>query len=94
MLKKRYTSLSFAFIVKRAHKMKKEALTFEKALETLETIVSQLEKGDLSLEDALQHFEKGIVLSKECQVLLTQAELKIEQLSLETIQNADRNNDA
>jgi exodeoxyribonuclease VII small subunit len=73
--------------------MKKEALTFEKALETLETIVSQLEKGDLSLENALQNFEKGIVLSKECQDLLTQAELKIEQLSIETIQKTDKNHD-
>ena len=73
--------------------MKKEALTFEKALETLETIVSQLEKGDLSLENALQNFEKGIVLSKECQDLLTQAELKIEQLSIETIQKTDKNHE-
>jgi len=73
--------------------MKKDALTFEKALETLEAIVSQLEKGDLSLENALQNFEKGIALSKECQGLLTQAELKIEQLSIETIQNADKNHD-
>lgn len=64
--------------------MVKTVPNFEKSLEALEVIVSQLEKGDLPLEEALAQFEKGIALSKECQTLLTNAEFKIEQLSIGT----------
>ena len=54
---------------------------FEKALTELEEIVSTLEKGDLSLEAALKHFERGISLTRQCQTALKQAELKVEKLS-------------
>ena len=54
---------------------------FEKALAELEEIVSTLEKGDLSLEAALKHFERGISLTRQCQTALKQAELKVEKLS-------------
>ena len=53
---------------------------FEKALTELEDIVATLEKGDLSLESALKHFERGISLTRQCQTALKQAELKIERL--------------
>ncbi|HEV2213312.1 MAG TPA: exodeoxyribonuclease VII small subunit [Gammaproteobacteria bacterium] len=53
---------------------------FEKALAELENIVSTLEKGDLSLEAALKHFERGISLTRQCQTALKEAELKVEQL--------------
>src|SRR5579859_7659505 len=53
---------------------------FEKALAELEEIVSTLEKGDLSLEAALKHFERGIGLTRQCQASLKEAELKIEKL--------------
>jgi exodeoxyribonuclease VII small subunit len=53
---------------------------FEKALAELEGIVSTLEKGDLSLEAALKHFERGISLTRQCQTALKQAELKVEKL--------------
>ena len=53
---------------------------FEKALAELEGIVSTLEKGDLSLEAALKHFERGISLTRQCQAALKQAELKVEKL--------------
>ena len=53
---------------------------FEKALTELENIVSTLEKGDLSLEAALKHFERGISLTRQCQTALKEAELKVEKL--------------
>ena len=54
---------------------------FEQSFTELETIVSQLEKGELSLEDALKQFEKGIQLAQKCQTLLNEAEQKIELLT-------------
>lgn len=53
---------------------------FEKNLETLEGIVDALEGGDLSLEDALSHFEKGIKMTNECQQALTLAEQRVQIL--------------
>jgi exodeoxyribonuclease VII small subunit len=53
---------------------------FEKALAELEEIVATLEKGDLSLDAALKHFERGISLTRQCQTALKDAELKVEQL--------------
>jgi len=53
---------------------------FEKALAELEEIVATLEKGDLSLDAALKHFERGIALTRQCQTSLKDAELKVEQL--------------
>lgn len=55
-------------------------LKFETALTRLEETVSALEKGDLSLEEALKVFEEGIRLSKSCMKTLSEAEKKIEVL--------------
>lgn len=54
---------------------KKES--FENNIEKLEIIVTELEKGDLNLEEALAKFEEGIALSKECSKSLEEAEKKI-----------------
>lgn len=56
-------------------------ISFETSLTQLQTIVTQLEKGELSLEESLQQFEKGISLARECQEILNKAEQKIEILS-------------
>ena len=53
---------------------------FEAALKELEHIVATLEKGDLSLETSLKHFERGIALTRQCQAALKQAELKVDKL--------------
>ena len=53
---------------------------FERALAELEATVDKLEHGELSLEDALQHFERGVALARECQSALKQAEQKVEIL--------------
>lgn len=56
---------------------------FEENLSELETIVAQLESNQLSLEEALKAFEKGVKLSQDCQSVLSQAEQKV-QILLET----------
>ena len=59
---------------------KKASLNFEKALKDLEKIVENLESGDLSLEESLKSFEKGIKLTRQCQGELEKAELKVQKL--------------
>ena len=53
---------------------------FEAALEELEALVARLEEGDLSLEDSLSCFERGVHLTRTCQQALKQAEQKVEAL--------------
>ena len=53
---------------------------FERALGELEAMVDKLEHGDLSLEEALKHFERGVALTRDCQSALKQAEQKVEIL--------------
>ena len=53
---------------------------FEKALENLEKLVSSMENGELSLEDSLKAFERGIKLTRECQTALKDAEQKVQVL--------------
>ncbi|MDF1826919.1 MAG: exodeoxyribonuclease VII small subunit [Legionellaceae bacterium] len=53
---------------------------FEKSIAELEQVVTSLEKGDLSLDNALKAFEQGIGLTRTCQTLLTNAEQHVEQL--------------
>lgn len=60
---------------------KTKPIHFEKTLSELEEIVQQLEKGDLSLEDSLKQFEKGIYLARQCQDTLNQAQQKISLLT-------------
>lgn len=55
-------------------------LRFETALEALEEIVERLESGDLSLEDSLAAFEKGVGLVKVCNQRLNEVEKRIELL--------------
>lgn len=56
-------------------------ISFEKSIQELEEIVSLLEKGDLSLDESLKQFEKGVSLARMCQEKLTNAEQKIEILA-------------
>lgn len=58
-------------------------VNFEKSLKQLETLVAKLEKGELSLEDSLKHFEQGVKLTRECKQALQDAEQKISLLSNE-----------
>ncbi len=56
---------------------KPENMTFEATLTELDTIVEQLEAGDLALEDALKNFERGIALARQGQKTLTKAEQRV-----------------
>ncbi|WP_076412674.1 exodeoxyribonuclease VII small subunit [Shewanella sp. UCD-KL12] len=56
---------------------KPENLTFEESLTELERIVSDLEQGDVSLDDALKQFERGIKLVRNSQGKLEQAQQKV-----------------
>ena len=53
---------------------------FERSLAELEAIVDKLEAGDLSLDESLQQFERGVQLTRACQTALKQAEHKVEIL--------------
>jgi exodeoxyribonuclease VII small subunit len=59
----------------------KPALSFEAGIAELETVVKQLESGDLPLEKALELFEKGMQLSEACRKQLEEAESKVEILT-------------
>ena len=56
-------------------------IKFEKAMERLEQIVDELEKGDLDIDKSLQIFEEGIKMSRTCSKKLSDAEAKIEKLT-------------
>jgi exodeoxyribonuclease VII small subunit len=60
--------------------MATKSITFEKQLSDLTNIVSTLEKGDLSLEEALNQFEKGMKLATQCQQQLTDASHRIDKI--------------
>jgi len=53
---------------------------FESSLKELETLVGKMEQGELSLEESLSHFERGVQLSRTCQQALKDAEQKVEIL--------------
>jgi exodeoxyribonuclease VII small subunit len=53
---------------------------FEKALEELESLVEQLESGELNLDQSLQQFKRGVELTRHCQGVLQQAQQLVEQL--------------
>ena len=52
-------------------------VSFEDNMERLEKIVTELEKGDLNLDDSISKFEDGIKISKECNKILEEAEKRI-----------------
>ena len=58
-----------------------DKVNFETAMAELEQLVSQMEDGDLSLDDSLQAFERGIKLTRQCQQALSAAELRVKTLT-------------
>ena len=54
---------------------------FEKAMTRLESIVEELERGDLNIDKSLEIFEEGIKMSRVCSKKLNEAEAKIEKLT-------------
>ena len=64
-----------------------DELSYEQALSELEMIVSSLEVNKLPLEDSLELFERGQVLTKHCIELLDKAELRIKKLSADGLED-------
>ncbi len=69
---------------------------FETALAELEALVEKMEQGDLSLDESLKQFERGVQLTRACQQALREAEQKVQillekdgQASLETFDGED-----
>ncbi len=60
--------------------MAEKIIDFEKSLERLETLVNEMESGDLPLEEMIKHFEEGSKLVTLCSKKLTEVEQKIEKL--------------
>jgi exodeoxyribonuclease VII small subunit len=66
---------------KKSSQLTNDKLDFETAMQQLEVLVTKIETGNLSLEDSLQEFEKGIKLSRTCQASLKDAEQRVKILS-------------
>jgi exodeoxyribonuclease VII small subunit len=66
---------------------------FETALAELESLVEKMEQGDLSLDESLKQFERGVELTRSCQQALKDAEQKVQMLltknGKETLQPLD-----
>ena len=62
---------------------------FEKSLDELEKIVSRLESGDISLDESIKLFERGIKLTNDCRKTLETARQKIASLTEEERKNGD-----
>lgn len=53
---------------------------FERSLDELETLVQKMETGDLSLDESLAAYERGVALYRQCRGALEQAELRVKLL--------------
>ncbi len=62
-------------------------LTFEEALDELESIVNSLERGEISLEEAIKAYERGTELKNQCEKRLKEAKMKVEKIN--AVKNSD-----
>jgi exodeoxyribonuclease VII small subunit len=58
-------------------------LSFERAIEELESIVKRLEEGNVPLEESVAIYERGEALKRRCEELLRQAEARVEKITLD-----------
>ena len=70
-----------------AEKADPKKLTFETAIEELESIVKRLEEGKVPLEESVAIYERGEALKKRCEELLRQAEARVEKITLDASGN-------
>lgn len=64
-----------------------EGLTYEEAVAELEKIVAALESGERPLDESMRLFERGQALTKRCAELLDKAELKVQELAGESLED-------
>ena len=65
-------------------------LSFERAIEELETIVKRLEDGKVPLEESVAIYERGEALKRRCEELLRQAEARVDKITTDASGQADR----
>jgi exodeoxyribonuclease VII small subunit len=58
-------------------------MSFEEAMRELETVVTQLERGDVALEESIRLYERGAELKARCETKLKEAEEKVAQITLD-----------
>lgn len=58
-----------------------KAIDFEETLSNLEKLVARLEDGDLSLDESLAEFKRGIELTRQCQTVLENAQQTVDELA-------------
>ncbi len=75
-----YRELLLAWAAKTYNMTGKKPLNLEKSLEQLESLIDELESGDLPLDTAMKKFEEGIKLTRSCQSALKDAEQRVEIL--------------
>lgn len=63
-------------------------MSFEQAMKELETVVGQLERGDVALDDSITLYERGALLKKRCEDELKRAEEKVAAITLDANGNA------
>jgi len=66
-----------------------EKLSFEQALDQLETIVESLEQGNVPLDQSIAHYERGEALRNHCRKLLSAAEDRVEKIRLDAAGKPD-----
>ncbi len=76
----RWAHPTIDLFIKMPRKTSKKQPDFETALVELETLVESLEQGDISLEESLKLFERGVALTRSCQTSLKEAEQKVQIL--------------
>ena len=59
-----------------------ESMSFEDALKELESIVQQLERGQIKLDEAIAAYERGATLKRHCEQKLAEAKAKVEKITL------------
>jgi exodeoxyribonuclease VII small subunit len=59
-----------------------DAMSFEEAIKELETVVGQLERGDVALDDSIALYERGAKLKARCEAKLKEAEEKVAKITL------------
>ena len=59
---------------------KRKKLDYEASIAELESVVERLEQGDISLEESLKLYENGVLITRDCQEALQNAEQKVQML--------------
>jgi exodeoxyribonuclease VII small subunit len=72
-------------VVKKKQSGDTQNLSFEQSMSELESLVENMEKGEMSLDESLSAFEEGIKLTRSCQKSLQEAEQKVEILMKNSI---------